>query len=168
MAEDLIQRIKKHIKASLSLLSIAVEPPYLLDPIKSAQRVDEVVRSELYLQGDEAFAELFQRISSPSPNEFSDGNDTGPNDEQVYEINDNDENNNHPPTTQLEDIIASELADELMEEAIDEVLGRVTVLNNEATVTATADVDIQSIMKPVDVEDLDNYDEEEEIEEDLY
>ena len=55
-----------------------------------------------------------------------------------------------------------------MEEAIDEVLGRVTVLNNEATVTATADVDIQSIMKPVDVEDLDNYDEEEEIEEDLY
>jgi hypothetical protein len=155
MAEDLLTRIKKNIQAALSVLSAAVEPACLQDPQKAAQRVDEVVRSELYLQGDEAFIELFQRISSSTTND----------DEQTESDNterrgDNVEENQ--PDTAMEDLVATELADELIEEAINDVLSGIGVTTSTSV---TKNANVQEGTKPIDVDDID---EEYEIEEDLY
>lgn len=153
MAEDLLTRVKTNIQSTLSVLSASVEHPCLMDPQKAAQRVDEVVRSELYLQGDEAFIELFQRVSSPTESEQ-------PAEEEIEDARRREVEENQTNTA-LEDLIATELADELMEEAIDEVLGGGPPSHN-----GNSD---PNRLRPVDIDDIDEeYENEDEIEEDLY
>jgi len=155
MAEDLLTRVKTNIQTTLSVLSASVEPPCLMDPQKAAQRVDEVVRSELYLQGDEAFIELFQRVSSPTEGEQPAEEDEEEIEDARRKVEENQTN------TALEDLIATELADELMEEAIDEVLG-----GGPSSHNGNSDPNNRL---PVDIQEIDEeYENEDEIEEDLY